>query len=142
MNEAAGYYRGGLTPKQKKEAEAAIYGLSGEKMTPGFSAEEIERMRQMVAAHDQASGANRPKEFDLNNPPKAPYTHQEYPRVMYHHGKRQHKHAHSEADVTAAEAAGWSKEPFPSEPVDIPLDAESAKEAAELDAKLKKKSKA
>lgn len=47
-----------------------------------FSQEDIDRMRSILAQHDK--GADRlgggMKEFDLNNPPKAAYRHQEYPK--------------------------------------------------------------
>lgn len=46
-----------------------------------FSQVEIERMRQLVLQHDTQ---NRPKEFDLNNPPKEQYSFQEYPKHKYH----------------------------------------------------------
>jgi hypothetical protein len=42
---------------------------------------EIEQMRKIVAAADKKAPI---KTLDLNNPPKAPYTHQEFPRLVYH----------------------------------------------------------
>jgi hypothetical protein len=50
-------------------------------MNNQLSQEEIDRMRQLVALHDKA---NPVKSFDINKPPKEPYTHQEFPRLMYH----------------------------------------------------------
>ena len=143
INEASGFHRSGLTKQQKREAEAAIYGLQ-EKPLPDnqqFTLEDIERMRTLVAQHDNAG---KIKEFDLNNPPKVPYTHQEYPRVMYHHESRRMKLAHNQTDVAEAEARGWSKEPWidaPAEPAE--LDEQTAREVeAVIDARLKKPRKA
>lgn len=42
---------------------------------------EIEQMRKIVAAADKKAPV---KTHDLNNPPKVPYTHQEFPRLVYH----------------------------------------------------------
>lgn len=47
--------------------------------------------------------------FDLNNPPKVPYVHQEFPRLVYRGDK--HKLAHSAEDLDEALDKGWSKEP-------------------------------
>ena len=138
INEAAGYTRNNLTKEQKRQAEAAIFGLQEIPVSPELTQDEIERMRTILAQHDSRKGV---QEFDLNNPPKKPYVHQEYPRVMYHHGKRQMRVAKSPDEVHAAEAAGWQKEPFlpeGAEPPEIELDPESAQEAAEADAKLRK----
>lgn len=71
----------GLTRNQKADQMAVIYGLSGAGMAPQFSNEEIERMRQVLSAHDATNkGLGGMKEFDLNNPPKLPYRHLEYPK--------------------------------------------------------------
>jgi len=93
-------------------------------------------MRAIVAAHDQQAGREGMKEFDINNPPRQPYTHQEYPRVMYHHGTRQMRKANSAGEVAAAEAAGWKKDPFPAEFAEpAPESAATAQEAqAEVEA--------
>ncbi len=131
--------RSNLTREQKQQAEAAIYGLQENFMAPSLTKDEIERMRAIVAQHD-SQGRGKIQEFDLNNPPKQPYTHQEFPRVMYHHGKHITRIAKDAEEMDAAISAGWSKEPFPAvpEPEEPELDAESAAEAAELDAKLKR----
>src|ERR1051326_3883955 len=110
LNESRGYRRSHLTKEQKREAEAAILGLSLNDMTPQqLSPDEIERMRQIVAQHDN----QRPqgiREFDLNNPPKQPYTHQEYPKVVYHHENRTHKKVHSKVEERTALNDGWENE--------------------------------
>ena len=107
-----------------------------------FSHEEIERMRAILAQHDQTNKTGI-QEFDLNNPPKVPYTHQEFPKVVYHHAKQQMRKAQNPEDLEAAIAAGWSREPFPAEgAVEEPeLDETSAAEAAAADAKLRSKKK-
>jgi len=101
-----------------------------------FSFEEIERMRAILAQHDQhARGV--PREFDLNNPPTVPYVHQEFPKVMFHHEKRGMKKAHSIADMEEAINNGWSCDPYLAEGVEAPpeLDPVTAAEVAALDAK-------
>lgn len=50
-------------------------------MAPELTAEEIERMRQLVAAHD---GQHKPvTTVDLNNPPRVPYRFQKFPMIVY-----------------------------------------------------------
>ena len=50
---------------------------------PTFSAEEIEKMRSVVLAHDKQH--NAVNVFDPNNPPKVPYTHKAFPTIVYDH---------------------------------------------------------
>lgn len=72
------------TNKQKREAEAACRGATAEDMIVAdrkFSEEEIQNMRLIVAQHERQGI----REFDLNNPPRKPYLHQEYPKTMYNH---------------------------------------------------------
>ncbi len=134
LNEARGVTRTNLTKEQKQQAEAAILGLPGPIMSTQMqlSAEEIERMRAIVAQHDNQG---KVQEFDLNNPPKQPYSYQEYPRVMYHHATGRTRLAQNAAEVEAAEKAGWTKEPHPvapqAEPVE--LDADSQREVAAIE---------
>jgi hypothetical protein len=167
INEAAGVSRrGGLTKQEKREAEAAIYGVSLAPASPnlnsqesfmstsqtGLSAEEIERMRAIIAQHDQQNPGNGIKEFDLNNPPVEPYRHKEFPlHLTSKDGKV--KVAHNDAVAAKLARKGYlSPEDYrahvatltPAEvdtddddDEDLQLDAETAAEAAELDAKLK-----
>lgn len=130
-----------MTREQKQEAEAVIYGLAkGQHMAPNpldnISAADVERMRLIVNAHDQQSA---PKEFDLNNPPVAPYRHQEFPSIVYHHEARKHKLVHNEDQLSAAYDEGFLKEPFSAEVPEVELDAASAAEAAQVDAQIAKK---
>jgi len=71
-----------------------------------FTKEEIENMRIAVAQHDKKEGI---KEFDLNNPPKKHYVHQEFPKMMYRGGE--HQIAQNRHDEQAAIKAGWSTKP-------------------------------
>jgi hypothetical protein len=98
-----------------------------------FSPDEIERMRAILTAHD-AQGRGVVKEFDLNNPPREPYRHQDYPRVMYHHDDRRQVKVHSAQEEKARQSEGFSAEPYPRE-VEAPrsLDPEDAAEVARLD---------
>lgn len=144
INDARVPARSSLTREQQRQQEAAIYGLDPSLMspnTPQFTHEELERMRAILAQHDQ-SGNGKIREFDLNNPPKERYVHQEFPRLVYNHASRKHKPAHTQAELDTHLAAGWSKEPFPAEAEEPELSAEDAAEAAEVDAQLKKKKRA
>jgi hypothetical protein len=97
------------TAQQKREQEIALYGGQPEEIAMAerqFTAEEIENMRLAVARHDQHEGI---KEFDLNNPPKKQYIHQEFPKMMYRGGER--KVAQNREDEQAAMKAGWSTKP-------------------------------
>lgn len=141
INEA-GCRRSNLTKEQKRQAEAAIYGLSETYMptqSGQFSNEEIEHMRNILTAHDQAAGKGI-QEFDLNKPPQQPYVHQEFPRIMYHHGKRIYRSAANAEEMQAALDSGWKKEPYPpegAEPEEIQLDPESAREVESINEKLR-----
>jgi hypothetical protein len=142
LNEARSFKRSNLTKAQQKEQLAAIYGVSPHQSympTTNLSFEEVQKMRALVAEHDRTQQGGI-KEFDLNNPPKTPYTHQEFPRLVYHHGKRVHRVAHTSEDLAAALEAGWKKEPFPTEAdIEPELDSESAAELAAVEAKRKRK---
>jgi hypothetical protein len=100
------------TPRQKQEAEAACYGFRPEDLTMldiKFSEEEIQNMRTLIAQHDKQGI----REFDLNNPPKKPYTHQEYPKMMYKHATGEHRVADTVEAEEAAVEAGWSTSSVP-----------------------------
>lgn len=160
LNEARAFRgtRHSLTQQQRTEQLAAVFGLDAHHGARGldpeptffmepnlanFSPEQIEQMRAMLAAHDANAPREGIKQFDLNNPPKAPYVYREYPRCMYHHKKRLTQNAHSDEQVAAMEKAGWSKEAFLPEgyeaPEAIELDANEAEEIAAVDALAKKK---
>jgi hypothetical protein len=140
LNEASGFRRSGLTREQKRQQEAAIYGLEGlpdmqnEHLTPA----EIERMRAILAQHDQSAAGKGNNSFDLNKPPKQPYRHQEYPRVIYHKNGK-HKAVKNATEFDAHLEDGWSDQPVGEVAQAAPaLDAESAREAKAIDAQLKK----
>lgn len=116
LNEA-GARRSNLTKQQIREAELAILGyqeqapLSLNNEYRNYIAQaEIARMRELLAAHDRQSDPNETREFDLNNPPRKPYTYQEYPRCMYHEDGRTRNAANAE-EMNAAIAAGWHTTP-------------------------------
>lgn len=115
LNEAASFRRGGLTKQQKKEQEAVLYGLSGESMPQQqFTPEQMLQITAML--EQQKLESTKPKEFDLNNPPKVPYTHQEFPMCVYHHGKGTSRNAQDAEDLAAAIEAGWTRDPNPPKP--------------------------
>lgn len=112
LNEAAAPFRrrSGLTKEQKRQQEAAIYGVTDSPMDLSqFTPEQLAQLKQALNA-DTPAKAN---EFDLNAPPKQPYSHQEYPRLMYHHETGRTQLAHSDADVEKAIEFGWSKDSQP-----------------------------
>lgn len=149
LNEA-GAPRSNLTKQQKHEAMAAIYGLQETPiMTPSngpqhFSAHEIERMRTILAHHDATTA--KTQEFDLNNPPRVNYVHQEFPKLVYDldaDGKTIHKVVRDKDEHEAALDLGWTNEPkSPIEADEPELDPATAAEVARVDAELKKKKKA
>jgi hypothetical protein len=130
--EAAGR-RSGLTKQQKKEQEAALYGLSANDMQEQFSSEDIEKMRAFIAQHDTKHKGI--KEFDLNNPPKEPYTHQPFPAILYGHEGRKHIVVKNRKEEEAAIEAGYVKEAFPREAIAVEetLGAAESEEIARLD---------
>jgi hypothetical protein len=145
INESSGRTRSNLTKAQRLEAEAAIYGRSPEQIKNTMNLNEltpevIEQLRGLLQQHD-AAHPKMPKEFDLNNPPKLPYSYQEFPRIVYHHGKRIHDVAKNAVDLDEALTHGWSKEPFPmeSESSEPSLSAADLAEISALDKKLKEK---
>lgn len=94
--------------------------------TLGITHEEAERMRNILAKFD-SSPENKPQQIDLNNPPKVPYTHQEFPRLVYaaHYDHAFHSHpdnshtekvdmtlkVNSQDELDAALADGYQLEP-------------------------------
>jgi hypothetical protein len=128
LNEARGFNtRKQLTAEQRYEAHAQILGLDTRNTMEqelNLTPEQIEGMRSFLARHD---ARNRGKEFDLNNPPKEPYRHQEYPTLVYNHRKRTHKLVHNDKELKTALDAGWRKDPPTEEPEDHePLPVEEA----------------
>lgn len=123
-----------MTPEQRRQAEAAILGLpvdTGEPKT--FTPEQIEFMRTTVAQHDSHI---RTREFDLNNPPRKPYRHLEYPKTLYHHEDRVSRVVQSAEQENGLLHIGYSHEPFGNAAADAQpvLDAATQAEVARLDA--------
>ena len=136
LNEASAIRRSSLTTQQKREAEAAIFGLQPNHMEIAeLTPQEIERMRALVAAHDRTQG--KIQEFDLNRPPQEPLQYRPYPKLIYHHGTRTHKLIQNEEQLEAHMAEGWDTRPYPAEPpAPVQLDAAAAAEAAEVNQQL------
>lgn len=137
INEASGLRRSNLTKEQRREAEAAIYGLKpiDPMQYAELTAQEIERMRAIVAQHDRSTGKS--EEFDLNNPRTAPYRYQKFPKMIYHHAKRDNRIVRSEDELQGFYELGWTDQPYPAEPTEtVQLDAASAAEVEQVDRKL------
>lgn len=136
-----------MNAAQKREAEAVIYGLhEGQQPMSILDRLSPEERAQLIAEVKDAvnSPAEPTKEFDLAKPPTPQYRHQEYPRLVYHHGERKHKAVKSDEELAAAKEDGYQVEPFPAEAPVVELDDASAAEADAVDkkiAKLKKQKK-
>lgn len=130
-----------MTQEQRRKQEAAILGIpAGDPGVPALTFEQIEFMRTQVAKFDAAT---MPREFDLNNPPRVPYRHQEYPKTLYHHEDRVARVVKSREQEDGLIGLGYVREPFP--PVADPgpqLDPITLAEIAKLDAELKRKKQA
>lgn len=144
LNEAQGFHHSNLTEKQQREAQQAIYGLEerAPAMTPDtLTYEERVKMRRYLDQLDQKEAAGI-KDFDLNKPPTAPYVYREFPRLMYHHDRREARPAANQMEKDRMLAEGWAIEPFPSEPPpEIPLTAAEHAEADFINSKLEKRRK-
>jgi hypothetical protein len=139
INESVNPRRSNLTKEQRREAEAAIYGLPTKQMIDQLTPEEIERMRQIVAQHDQQNQGGI-KEFDLNNPKLPPYRHQEYPKMVYdHEGRRTFSVRNREHEKEALDA-GYRLDAFPPEPEEpeVRLSAAELREIEQLDKQARK----
>ena len=104
--------------------------------------DEIERMRQIVLQHDQATQKGM-KEFDLNNPPKEPYRFKKFPMLVYDPDDGSHQQVENEAELKEALAEGWVlvHERPAVEAAEPELTGEEAAEAAEIQKKLDKLNK-
>ena len=125
-----------ITDEQKRQQDAASYGLPHQAIDPSkFTHEQIEAFREVVFQRDAANAAMT-REFDLNKPPTPPYRYQEFPRMLYRGAKNTIVKNASERDKLLAQ--GWTIEPqqavaAPSAPA---LDSETAAEVAAIDEKL------
>ena len=121
-------------PDWNKEAE--ILGGEQTRMSAvdaaNLSANEIERMREIVLAHDRDKSKNV---FDLSKPPVVKYEHKKFPMMLYDHknaepprdeirptpqgandlvhvpAKIRTRMVHSEAELKSALDAGWKEKP-------------------------------
>ena len=75
-----------------------------------FDAADIERMRQILRAHDEMG---KSQEFDLNKPPTKPYVFQKFPMAIYHHATGETALVKTEKELQTMLEAGWSEKPFP-----------------------------
>lgn len=105
--------------------------------------DEIERMRQIVLQHDQATQKGL-KEFDLNNPPKEPYRFKKFPMLVYDPDTGDHQQVENEAELAEALKEGWvhAHERPAVEAAEPELTGDEAAEAAEIQKKLDKLNKA
>lgn len=113
---------------------------------PIFTPAEIEKMRLVVADHDNRT---RPTTFDLNNPPRQAYSHQEFPQLVYGtdaDGKAISKRVMDADDRAAALKSNWFLTPQAEPDYDEPeLDAAAQAEIASITkraAEARKKAKA
>ena len=143
LNESSGNYRKGrgLTKQQRKEQEAALYGLH-----PTNAMEDFFAAMQSLTPEEQArlmavirpSKPGQVKVHDLNNPPKEPYIFEPYPKMLYRFGDTRIVQTQEEHERAAAE--GWKDKGLigvAEEPE--ALDEQSAVEAANIDDQIRKK---
>jgi hypothetical protein len=143
INESRVPVRSNLTDAQKRAAEAAIFGLPDDLHRMNVSPlthDEIERMRQIVMQHD-SEGKRTMNEFDLNNPPKAPYRHQEFPRIVYDHVGRKTLKVRNQAELENALGAGYELEAFAPEVAEPELSPAERAEVARLDREARRPKK-
>lgn len=73
--------------KKEAEAHAEIFGIPERTMSTApvsvLTAEEAERLREILLQHDKAHAANN--SFDLHNPKVPTYKHKEFPMLVYKH---------------------------------------------------------
>lgn len=119
-------------------------------MTPHeLSAEDIQRMRMIIAQHDAQQAPMT--EFDLNKPPRrhtlapgtpgadGPYQHQAFPRMLYDHENRAYKTARNQPEMEALLSMGYRLDPYPTDaPAEPELDATKL-EVAAIDKKAREK---
>ena len=139
INELPAKNSSNLTPEQRRQAEAAILGLTvptEQEFTPA----EYEAMRTKLAQYDQNGMRN--KEFDLNRPPQKRYIHQEYPKMLYHHDDRVSKVVQTKAQEDGLLKLGYVREPFEPTVAEFRppvLDAQAQAEVARIEAELKRR---
>lgn len=137
MNEAAGFRKVGLNREQRAAQEAALLGVPLSTETITLSHDEAERLRAILQQHDKQS---MPKQFDLNAPPKQPYTFQPFPQMIYDHENRQTRIVHSSEERSTWLAQGWREDAFPREvPTEVELDPDEAEEVRTVDRILQTK---
>jgi len=127
-----------LTPEQRRQAEAALLGIEApDPADPVPTLQQIEFMRTQLAQFD---ARNQPREFDLNNPPRKPYHHQEYPKMLYHHEDRVTRIVKTREQEDGFIGLGYVREPFAAAaPAPPPaLDAATRAEVARVDAELRR----
>lgn len=140
INESSGTPRSKLTKAQKKQMEAAVYGLQEKgsmEHTTDVSPQDIEKMRQLVMDHDRATG--RMVEFDLNKPPQESLQYRPFPRLLYNWETKKEKPVADQEQLDKALKEGWKKEAWPhyGEPGPPPqLSASAAAEAHETNLKI------
>lgn len=141
INETTDYRRSSLTQQQIHEAESAIYGLP-QNAPPSFdiqsmTPEQIEFLRTVLAQHD--SQRNQVNEFDLNKPPVKPYRYQEFPRMIYHHEKREYLIVQNADQLQLWLGRGYRLEPYVAEVDNSPaLDMATVAETRALDAQARR----
>jgi len=95
-------------------------------MAVELTEEQAEQMRTILLQYD-GQKKREPNIFDLNHPPAKPYTHQEFPKMVFGAGYDHEIHGHpeskpeqregmtkivgSKAELEAALAEGWLLEP-------------------------------
>lgn len=108
-----------------------------------LTVQQIEQMRAILAEYDKQHSRVE-KEFDLNNPKVERYVHQEFPKMVYHHGERKNAIVRDRKEEQAHLEKGFKNEPYPNEAPAAaaaqPAESE-AEEIARLDAQARQPKK-
>lgn len=70
---------------RKKQAEFFTQAFGRKEQMPELTAAEVQRMRELVAAHDKS--AKKERITDLSKPPVEPYRYRPFPKVLYNHAE-------------------------------------------------------
>ncbi len=92
-----------FSPEQIREQE------KGNTMTPQANQLAVNAQRAQAAAEK----LSKPQVIDINNPPREPYIHQEFPRAMYHHRTGHVITVQDEKEMAARKRYGFKLEPSP-----------------------------
>jgi hypothetical protein len=93
-----------LAPQEMEPSNMPVNSFAVDKLDP-LVREEL--LRQLLATAPVGSV------IDINNPPRQRYVHQDFPRMVYHHGSLRVLVVEDAAQLKAAQKHGYKLEPAP-----------------------------